>query len=93
MWFVVHVAVATRLVWGICSTVLRHTEKIMYYVISELASSSSRIVYSYTFAVSIELAINMHDESLHGCSVAIVLHMSAIVRPTVGDDRPTFGVV
>ena len=77
-----------------CSTVLY---KKMYredYIVAELASSSSHLMYcSYNFAASIELAINLHDESLHDCFVAIVLHMSAIVRPTVGDVRPTFGVV
>ena len=95
MWFVVHVAVATRLVryMRYCTCTIQKTYR-EDYVVAELASSSSHLMYcSYNFAASIELAINLHDESLHDCFVAIVLHMSAIVRPTVGDVRPTFGVV
>ena len=74
---------------------VRCSTKDIHDVVGELASSSSHLMYcSYNFAASIELAINLHDESLHDCFVAIVLHnMSATVRPTVGDVRPTFGVV
>ena len=47
-----------------------------YGEVAELASSSSHLMYcSYNFVAFIELAINMQDESLHGCLVAIVLHI------------------